>query len=140
MIVFQLFRWCYRCEVERAEGDKYGPTRGCPDCQTVVNGAIPLRIAATCIDECRERVEKLMIQDPEGSDRVVRTRVRPDEAPARHVEEYDERARQMAKHGHHETGPNRRQSSSPSSSGVIRPREEPKRDNQDDLKMNEDDG
>ena len=77
----------------RTEVQKYGPTRGCPGWQKVVNGAIPSCIAATYNSDCRERKEKLMMQDPEGSDRVARTKVRLDEATARHVEEDDERAR-----------------------------------------------
>ena len=51
-----------------------------------------------------------MMQVLEGSYRVARTKVRHHEALAGHDKEHDERARKMAKHGHHEAGPTQRQS------------------------------
>ena len=75
-----------------------------------MNGATPSCLAAIHIDECREQMEMLMTQDLEGSYRVARTKVRHHEALARNVQEHDERARKIAKHGHHEAGPNQRQS------------------------------
>ena len=64
--------------------EKYGPTKWCPGCQKSC-------IVATHSDACRERLERLMMQDPVGADRVVRTKTRHAEAFARHVEEHDER-------------------------------------------------
>ena len=37
------------------------------------------------------------MQDPEGADRVVRTKTRINDALARHIEEHDERAKKIAK-------------------------------------------
>ena len=101
--------------IRRMEVETYGPARGCPGCQKVMSGAVPSCIAATHNDESRERVEKLMMQDPEGPDLVARTKTRIDEPLARHMEEHDERARQ-------ESG------TSSSSSGVIRLRKEQQRE------------
>ena len=126
--------------IRRTEVEKYGPTRGRPGYQQVVNGAIPSCTSATHNDECRERMEKLMMSDPEGADRVARTKIRIDEALARHVEEHDERARKIPKHGHQEASSEKSQSSSSSSSGVIRSRVEQQRDGQDVVKMNDPDG
>ena len=75
-------------------------------------------------------MEKLMMQDPEGADRVVRTKTRITEALARHIEEHDD---------HHKGSSGKNQASSSSSSGVVRSPEEQQRDSQDDAKMNEDD-
>ena len=75
----------------------------------------------------------------EEADSVARTKNRINEALARNSEEHDERARKIAKQGHHEASSDKGQASSSSSSGVIRSREEQQRDNQDDVKMNEDD-
>ena len=83
----------------------------------VVNGALPSCIAATHNDECRERMGKLSMQDPEGADSI-------DEALARHIEEHDEGARKFAKYGHHEASSDKNRSSSSSSSGVIKSREQ----------------
>ena len=128
-----------RMYIRRMEVEKYGPTRGCPGCQKVMSGAVPLCIVGTHNDECRERMEKLMMQDPEGADRVVRTKTRINDALARHIEEHDERAKKIAKHDHHKASSGKNQASSSSSSGVVRSPEEQQRDSQDDAKMNEDD-
>ena len=104
-----------------------------------MSGAVPSCIAATHNDECRERMEMLMMQDPEGADRVVRTKTRINDALARHIEEHDERAKKIAKHDHHKASSDQNQASSSSSSGVIRAPEEQQGDSQDDAKMNEDD-
>ena len=125
--------------IRRMVVEKYGPTTGCPGCQKVMSGAVPSCIVATHHDECRERMEKLMMQDPEGADGVVRTKTRMNDALARHIEEHDERAKQIAKHDHHKASSGKNQASSSSSSGVVRSPEETQRDSQDDAKMNEDD-
>ena len=60
-----------RMYIRRAVVEEYGPTRGCPGCQQVVNGAIPSCIGPHHNDKWREHMEeKLMMQDTEGSDRV----------------------------------------------------------------------
>ena len=73
--------------IRRVEVEKYGPTSGCSGCQKVVSGAVMSCIVAIHNDECRERTEKLMMQDLEGADRVVRTKTRMNDALARHIEE-----------------------------------------------------
>ena len=128
-----------RTYIRRVEVGKYGPTRGCPGCQKVMSGAVPSCIVATHNDECRERMEKLMMQDLEGADRVVRTKTRINDALARHIEEHDERAKKIAKHDHHKASSDQNQASSSSSSCVVRSPEEQQGDSQDDAKMNEDD-
>ena len=128
-----------RMYIRRMEVEKYGPTRGCPGCEKVMSGAVPSCIAAAHNDECRERMEKLMMRDPEGADRVVRTKTRINDALARHIEEHDERAKKIAKHDHHKPSSGRNQASPSSSSGAVRSPEEQQRDCQDDAKMNEDD-
>ena len=128
-----------RLFIRRMEVEKYGPTRGCPGCQKVMSGAVPSCIVATHNDECRERMGKFMMQDPEGADRVVRTKIRINEALARHIEEHDERAKKIAKHAHHKASSGKNQASSSSSSGLVRSPEEQQRDSQDDAKMDEDD-
>ena len=85
-----------------------------------MSGAVPSCVVATHNDECRERMEKLMMQDPEGADRVARTKNRINEALARHLEEHDERAKKIAKHDHHKASSDKNQASSSSSSGLIR--------------------
>ena len=85
-----------------------------------MSGAVPSCIVATHNDECRERMEKLMMQDPERADRVVRTKTRINDALAKHIEEHDERAKKIAKHDHHKASSDQNQASSSSSSGVIR--------------------
>ena len=60
-----------------------------------MSGAVPSCIVATHNDECRERMEKLVMQDPEGADRVVRTKTRINDALARHIEEHDERGKRL---------------------------------------------
>ena len=125
--------------IRRMEVEKYGRTRGCPGCQKVMSGEVPSCILATHNDGCRERMEKLMMQDPEGVDRVVKTKTRTNDALARHIEEHDERAKKIAKHDHHKASSGKNQTSSSSSSGVVRSPEEQQRDSQDDAKMNEDD-
>ena len=104
-----------------------------------MSGAVPSCIVATHNDECRDRMEKLMMQYPEGADRVARTKTRMNEALARHLEEHDERAKKIAKHDHHKASSDKNQASSSSSSGLIRLPEERQSDCQDDAKMNEDD-
>ena len=104
-----------------------------------MSGAVPSCIVATHNDECRERMEKLMMQDPEGADRVVRTETRINDALAVHIEEHDERAKTIAKHDHHKGSSGKNQESSSSSSGVVRSPEEQHRDSQDDAKVNEGD-
>ena len=83
--------------IRRVEVEKYGPTSGCPGCQKVVSGAVPSCIVATRNDECRERTEKIMMQDPEGADRVVRTKTRIERCAC----EAHRRAKKIAKHDHH---------------------------------------
>ena len=110
-----------RTYIRRMEVEKYGPTRGCPGCQKVTSDAVPSCIVATHNDECRERMEKLeklMMQDPEGADRVVRTKTRISHVLARHIEEHDERAKKIAKHDHLKASSGKDQASSSSSSGV----------------------
>ena len=62
--------------------------KGCPGCQKVTRGTVPSWIVATHSDACRERMERLMMQDPVG-DKTCH-----DEAFARHVEEHDEREKE----------------------------------------------
>ena len=42
-------------------------------------GTVPSCIVATHSDACRERMERLVVQDPVGADRVVRHKTRHDE-------------------------------------------------------------
>ena len=90
-----------RMYIRRMEVEEYGPTRGCLGCRKVMSGAVPSCIVATHNDECRERMENLMMQDLSGADRVVRMKTRINEALARHIEEHDERAKKIAKNDHH---------------------------------------
>ena len=53
--------------------------------QEVTRGTLPSCIVAAHSDGCRERMEILMMQDPVGADRAVRTKTRHDAAFARHV-------------------------------------------------------
>ena len=64
-----------RMYIRRMEVEKCGPTRGCSGCQKVMSGAVPSCIVATHSDECIERMEKFMMQDFEGADRVVRRKL-----------------------------------------------------------------
>ena len=105
-----------RMYIRRVDVEKYGPTIGCPGCHKVSRGTVPSCIAATHNDECRERMERLMMQDPVGADRVVRTRTRHEEALAKHVGELDEREKKLARHSHHTQEDTLDQSSSSSSS------------------------
>ena len=54
----------------RADFERYGPTKGRPVCQKVISAPIPSCIVATHSAEYRDRMEKSMMQDPEGADRV----------------------------------------------------------------------
>ena len=65
--------WCIACVRGRGitmkhhwalVSEKYGPTKGCPGCQKVTWGTVPSYIVATHSDACRERMERLMMQDP----------------------------------------------------------------------------
>ena len=58
---------------------------------------MPSCIVGTHSDACRERMKRLIMQDPVGADRVVRTKTRHDEAFARHPEEHDERVKRIAR-------------------------------------------
>ena len=51
-------------------------------------------IVDTHVDQCRERLEGLMMQDRTGTDRVVRTKTRQEETFARHTQEHAERERE----------------------------------------------
>ena len=101
--------------------------------------AVPSCIVATHNDECRERMEKVKMQNPEGAHRFARTKTRIGEALARRVEEHEERALKIAKHDHHKASSDKNEASSSSSSGLIRSPEERHRDCQGDAKMNNDD-
>ena len=68
-------------------------------------------------------MKKLMVQNPQEADRVVRTKTRINEL-ARHIEEHDERAKKIAKHDNHKASSGKNQASSSSSSGVVRSQEE----------------
>ena len=91
----------------RMDVEKYGP-----------EGTVPSCIVATHSDACRERMERLMMQDPVGADRAARTETRRNEAFARHVEEHGEREKEIARRstGAQETTSNQPFSSSSSSS------------------------
>ena len=66
--------------------ERYAPTRGWPRAaRQVVRGSSPSRVGATRSEECRERMEKLMMPNHEGADRVSRTKTRVDEGIARQV-------------------------------------------------------
>ena len=86
-----------RMYIHMMDVEKYGPTKGCPSCKKVTRETVPSCIVATNIDACRERMERLMMQDPVGADRVVRTKTRHDEAFARRVEEHDVREKKIAR-------------------------------------------
>ena len=78
-----------RMYIRRMDVEKCCPTKGCPGCQKVMRGTVPSCIVAT---------HRLMMQDPVGADRVVRTKTRHDEAFTRHVEEHKERENMIARH------------------------------------------
>ena len=61
-----------RMYIRRMDVEKYGPTKGFPHCQKVTRGTVPSCIVATHSDACRERIERLMMQNPVGADRVVK--------------------------------------------------------------------
>ena len=56
-------------------------------------------IVATHSDESRERMERYMIQNTDGADGVVRTKMRHDGAFAEQTQENDEGAKQIARRG-----------------------------------------
>ena len=58
--------------IRRVDVEKHGPTKGCPGLQKATRGTVPSCIVATHSDACRERMERLMMQDPVGTDRVVK--------------------------------------------------------------------
>ena len=69
--------------IRRADVEKYGPTTRRPGCQKVTRGTVTTCTVATQGDGCRERMERLMMQDPVGADQDVRTETRHDEAFAK---------------------------------------------------------
>ena len=86
--------------------------------EKVTRGTVPSCIVAAHSDACRKRMERRMMQDPVGADRVVRTKTRHDEAFARRVEEHDVREKKIARRSTdaQEMTSNRSLSSSSSSS------------------------
>ena len=80
-----------RMYIRRMDVEKYGPTTGGSHIVRKSRGELPSCIVATHSAACRERTERLMMQNPVGADRVVRTTTRHDEAFAKHMEEHDER-------------------------------------------------
>ena len=52
--------------IRKMDVDKNGLTKGCPSCHKVTWGTVPSCIMATHSDACRERMERLMMQDPVG--------------------------------------------------------------------------
>ena len=48
-------------------------------------------------DACRERMQRLVMQDPVGADRAVRTETRHEQAFAKHLEGHDERGKEDCK-------------------------------------------
>ena len=65
----------------KVDAEKYGPTRReVAVCQNITKESVPSGIVATHVDECRERMEAPMMQDPTRAGRVVRTKTRHEEA------------------------------------------------------------
>ena len=64
--------------IRRMDVEKYAPTKACAGCQKVPRRIAPSCIVATHSNACRERMERLVVQDPGGADRVVRTKTRLD--------------------------------------------------------------
>ena len=77
--------------------EKHSPDKGCPGCQKVMRELCHHALRLHTVDERRERMERLMNQNPVRADRVVRTDTH-DEAFAKPVKEHNERQKKIARH------------------------------------------